>query len=262
MSGQPGGYPVSGQPGGYPTSTGQPGYPQSGGYPPAGGQAGGYPSHSGQSGGYPPAPGQGDRFAVPVSPGGYDSRYPGGGAPGYPTTRAYEAGRAPAAAPGTEWAPVGPVGGRRGNKGLIAALVALAVVVFGGGATAIYLLGREDPNDKVAGPEQTVTAPPSGDPTPSDDPVTESPAPQSSTDARFVKAGQCVKNEGSRQEPRLAITSCTAKTWKVLKRYDGMTTGEDDARKKCSKVEGYTDWYFFDSPLDVLDYVLCLNSVD
>ena len=282
-SGQPGGYPaVSGQPGGYPAVSGQPGgYPsvsgQPGGYPPVSGQPGGYPSGSyppGQPGGYPPVPGQPGGysapsspdagFTVPVSPGSYGDRYPAGGAGGYPAARAYEPGRAPAAPPGTEWAPVGPVGGRGGgSKGLIIALVALAVLVFGGGATAIYMLGQDEPGEKVTGQGQTATPAPSATRTPpSEKPVTSSPAPQSSTDARFVKAGQCVKNEGSRDEPRLAITSCSSKTWKVLKRYDGATTGEKDAREKCSKVEGYTDWYFFDSPLDVLDYVLCLKSVD
>ena len=37
------------------------------------------------------------------------------------------------------------------------------------------------------------------------------------------------------------------------------TTGEDDAQAKCKKVQGYTDWYFFDSALDLNDYVLCLK---
>jgi hypothetical protein len=37
-----------------------------------------------------------------------------------------------------------------------------------------------------------------------------------------------------------------------------VTSGEPDAVAKCAKVAGYTDWYFFNSELDALDFVLCL----
>ena len=40
----------------------------------------------------------------------------------------------------------------------------------------------------------------------------------------------------------------------------GATTGESDAERKCSKVTGYTNWFFYDSDLDDLDVVLCLKK--
>lgn len=49
------------------------------------------------------------------------------------------------------------------------------------------------------------------------------------------------------------------KTYEVLRRIDGATSGKKDAEAKCGKVAGYTDWYFFDSELDTLDFVLCLK---
>jgi hypothetical protein len=145
---------------------------------------------------------------------------------------------------------------------MIALLVALAVLVSAGGATAFYLLGR---NDKTNTTTQPSGGPTSGAPSgaPSGDASAEArpstPAPESSTDARFVKVGQCVKNEGGGGKPKLAITECAAKTYQVLERFDGATSGEQDAVTKCSKVEDYTDWYFFNSELDALDFVLCLK---
>ena len=74
-----------------------------------------------------------------------------------------------------------------------------------------------------------------------------------------MKKGQCVKNVGSTEKPQLQITKCAARTYEVLERFDTATTGEDDAQAKCKEVQGYTDWYFFNSPLDLNDYVLCLK---
>ena len=36
--------------------------------------------------------------------------------------------------------------------------------------------------------------------------------------------------------------------------------GRRDAERKCSKVTGYTKWFFYDSPFDDLDFVLCLKE--
>ena len=85
--------------------------------------------------------------------------------------------------------------------------------------------------------------------------------PAGSEDARFnVKEGDCVVNEGTDEEPEMRTTACTSGTYVVLKRIRGKTTGERDAEGKCSKVPGYTKWYFYDSPLDDLDFVLCLKE--
>jgi hypothetical protein len=55
------------------------------------------------------------------------------------------------------------------------------------------------------------------------------------------------------------IAGCAPSTYQVLRRVDGATSGEKDAEAKCAGVEGYTNWFFFNSELDTLDYVLCLK---
>ena len=86
------------------------------------------------------------------------------------------------------------------------------------------------------------------------------PQPRSSEDARFVAKGQCVRNEGTADKPEMKIVACASGTFEVLKRVDGRTTGEADAEAKCGKVANYTKWYFYDSELDSLDFVLCLRE--
>ena len=83
---------------------------------------------------------------------------------------------------------------------------------------------------------------------------------QGSEDARFVVVGQCVVNQGTNDQPAMRRTSCASGTYEVLKVLRGKTTGEKDAEAKCSKVPGYTNWYFYDSELDDLDFVLCLKK--
>ncbi|MFG1949608.1 hypothetical protein [Micromonospora sp. NPDC048830] len=140
------------------------------------------------------------------------------------------------------------------------AVLATLVVLLAGGSTAWYLLGRDDA-PPAAGP-----ALPSSDGVPEnaqDDstaPAPTGPAPESSADPRFVKVGQCVRNDGpTGGKPKLLIAPCAPRTYEVLRRFDGQTSGEKDAETKCAKVEGYTNWYFFDSQLDTLDFVLCLK---
>jgi hypothetical protein len=134
-------------------------------------------------------------------------------------------------------------------------VIVLAVLVCGGGAAAVWFVGRPDDTKAL---QTAATADPSVA-APSAQPTT-SPNAESSADARFVKKGQCVKNVGSTDDPKLEIAKCATKTYQVLARFDEATTGQVDAEKKCKDVEGYTDWYFFDSPLDLNDYVLCLKA--
>ncbi|WP_229399334.1 LppU/SCO3897 family protein [Micromonospora okii] len=149
---------------------------------------------------------------------------------------------------------------RRSRGALIGALVALVLLAGAGGAALWHLFGRDD------GPPAAAPALPSAGPLPEDPaasptaPAPTAPAPESSADPRFVKAGQCVRNEGATGgKPKLLIAPCGAKTYEVLRRFDGRTSGEKDAEAKCGKVKGYTNWYFFDSQLDTLDFVLCLK---
>jgi hypothetical protein len=69
-----------------------------------------------------------------------------------------------------------------------------------------------------------------------------------------------VRNQGTADTPEMKIVPCASGTYQVLKRIDGRTTGEADAESKCSKVPNYTKWYFYDSELDSLDFVLCLRE--
>jgi hypothetical protein len=140
----------------------------------------------------------------------------------------------------------------RRNTPIIALVVVLGLLILGGLATAGWLVQRS--GDPQAGASR--------EPTPAQSATTGSvPEPQSSEDARFVAKGQCVRNEGSADDsPDLKIVACASGTYEVLKRVDGRTTGEADAESKCSKVSKYTKWYFYDSELDSLDFVLCLRE--
>ncbi|HEX5596147.1 MAG TPA: hypothetical protein VFX61_09065 [Micromonosporaceae bacterium] len=171
----------------------------------------------------------------------------------------------------SNWATLEPPPKKKSNTPLIAFIVVLAMLVIGGGGVAFYLLtqdqGKKDvtadrtdppkPQDTEAGssgqptlPDETST--PSGDAT-----GTSSAAP---TSVRLVEVGQCVKNEGTNSKPKLVITECAPHTYEVLERIDGPTTGEEDAKKKCSKLSKYDNWYFFDDPLPELSFVLCLKK--
>ncbi|MET7748040.1 hypothetical protein [Micromonospora sp. NPDC005367] len=149
---------------------------------------------------------------------------------------------------------------RRRRRPLVVVLAVAVLLVLAGGS-ALYLLadGNESPS---------VAAPTSAAPTASADPDVPAPtgpataaAPESSADPRFVKVGQCVRDAGNTDgKPKLLITSCTSNTYEVLRRFDGTTSGEKDAEAKCGRVQGYTNWFFYDSELNTLDFVLCLKQ--
>lgn len=246
---------------------------------------GGYPEHSGwyQDGVYLPGAPSGEAYQDGAYPGGsYSGSYPGESYPGesyaegtYPGGT-YQAGARQAGAyPVREWAddpqadqvwepagaepPYWAAGGvppRRSGTAVrrLALVLGVALAICGAASATGYLLLRDEVTPPTSAPSPDPpkpSVPPTGDGT---------PLPQSSTDVRFVAVGQCVRNDGGTEDPKLTITPCAPRTYEVLERFDGPTTGKDDARSKCSAVPGYTDWYFFDSPLDVLDYVLCLKS--
>ncbi len=142
---------------------------------------------------------------------------------------------------------------RRRNTPIVALVVVLGLLICGGLGTTAWLLNQRDTanaNGGQAGLPTTV---------PATDDVAD-PQPRSSADARFVAKGQCVRNEGTPDRPEMTILPCASGTYEVLKRVDGRTTGEADAEEKCSKVDNYTKWYFYDSELDSLDFVLCLRE--
>ncbi len=146
---------------------------------------------------------------------------------------------------------------------MLAALGAVLMLVLGGG-TAFYLLGRDDEAPTtVAAPTRDPVAPTDAPAEDDDKPAPSTPAASSSTDPRFVGPGQCVRNDASNGgKPELVISDCAPKSYEVLRRFDGKTSGARDAEAKCAKVDGYTNWYFYDSELDSLDFVLCLKQRD
>jgi hypothetical protein len=133
---------------------------------------------------------------------------------------------------------------------MVALVVALGLLICVGLGTTGWLFKQR--NDEQKAKAQQTQSAPAGDPVVA--------APESSENARFVTEGQCVVNEGTREEPAMRQSVCTTGTYQVLKRINGKTSGEKDAESKCSKVAGYTQWYFFDSELDDLDFVLCLKE--
>ncbi|MBL7261444.1 LppU/SCO3897 family protein [Paractinoplanes lichenicola] len=136
------------------------------------------------------------------------------------------------------------------NTPIIALVVTLGVlIVIGLGTTAWLLNKRAETQRQQASPDVSASEQVAG------------PVPQGSEDARFyVKKGDCVVNEGTDDEPNMRVTPCTTGTYEVLAHFVGKATGEKDAERKCSKVSGYTKWFFYDSALDDLDFVLCLRE--
>ncbi|MEV4712062.1 hypothetical protein [Micromonospora sp. NPDC049374] len=151
--------------------------------------------------------------------------------------------------------PAPPPERRRGR--MLVVLAAVLVLVLGG-ATAFYLAGRDDETPTpVAAPTEEVASTPDAqdEETAPDDPA--------AADPRFVQVGQCVRNDAAAGgKPRLLLSECAPRSYEVLRRFDGKTSGERDAEEKCAAVDGYTNWYFYDSELDSLDFVLCLKQRD
>ncbi|MFC4018551.1 hypothetical protein ACFOW4_11445 [Micromonospora sp. GCM10011542] len=144
---------------------------------------------------------------------------------------------------------------------MLAVLAVVVLLLLAGGGTLWFLSGRDEPDPVAAPTESAVAVRPSAAADDPAAPAPSEPAPESSADPRFVKVGQCVRNESATgSKPKLLISGCAPKSYEVLRRIDGATSGEKDAEAKCAKVAGYTNWYFFDSELDTLDFVLCLKQ--
>jgi hypothetical protein len=159
--------------------------------------------------------------------------------------------------PAPVWLPPAPLPRRRGpGAPIVVLVVVLGLLICGGLGTTGYLLAHQtDDTDRAA--SATTTPAPAATTAAA---VDTAPEPQSSQDARFVTKGQCVRNEGTSDTPKMSIVPCGSGTYEVLARVEGRTTGEADAQAKCAKVRHYTKWYFYDSELDGLDFVLCLKE--
>ncbi|GAA0563217.1 hypothetical protein GCM10010172_53190 [Paractinoplanes ferrugineus] len=167
--------------------------------------------------------------------------------PQQPVSSSYQYAMPSDAAPPV-WEQTSPPSRSRRNTPIIALVVTLGLLICVGlGTTAWLLKTRNDKPTASASPSNAAAVP--------------GPAPKGSEDARFnVKKNDCVVNEGTDDVPEMKSTACVSGTYKVLERINGKTTGEKDAEGKCAKVSGYTKWYFYDSDLDDLDFVLCLKE--
>jgi hypothetical protein len=162
-------------------------------------------------------------------------------------------GAGPLNTPPPAWGRPVPPAPRKRNTPIVALVIVLGLLICGGlGTTAWLISGRDEPVNQGAQPTTPATTSQTNE-------VTD-PEPRSSEDARFVKKGQCVRNEGTADRPEMKIVACASGTFEVLKRVDGRTGGEPDAEQKCKAVTGYTKWFFYDSELDSLDFVLCLKE--
>ncbi|WP_025618062.1 LppU/SCO3897 family protein [Salinispora cortesiana] len=152
----------------------------------------------------------------------------------------------------------------RGRGPLVAVLSVVAFLTLGAGVGILWFRTGGDEGPATSGPDPAPNAAASlssAGPATSASPAPSVAAPDSSTNPRFVEVGQCVRNDGPADgKPELLITECGPQTYEVLLRVDGPTTGEEDAAAKCAAVGGYTNWFFFDSDLDTLDFVLCLKQ--
>ncbi|GAA2635961.1 LppU/SCO3897 family protein [Paractinoplanes durhamensis] len=169
--------------------------------------------------------------------------------PQQPVSSSYQHSPPPFDSGAPMWGQPPPPPPTKRNTPIIALVVTLGVLICIGLGTTAWLLKVRNDNKPQAGASPSTAA------------TNVGAVPHGSEDARFnVKKGDCVVNEGTDELPEMKATQCTSGTYEVLERINGKTTGEKDAESKCSKVTGYTKWYFYDSPLDDLDFVLCLKE--
>jgi hypothetical protein len=141
-----------------------------------------------------------------------------------------------------------PAGPPKRNTPIVALVVVLGLLIVAGLGTTGWLFKMQ--HDKAAKPTPSASVVATG-----------SNSTQGSDSARFTVAGQCVVNQGTSAHPDMRKSVCTTGTYDVLKVIKGPTTGEADAQKKCATVQGYTNWFFYNSDLDELDVVLCLKKL-
>lgn len=146
------------------------------------------------------------------------------------------------------WGP--PTGDRKRNTPIVALVVLLGLLIVAGLGAIGWLVKDQLAAKKGGQPKPSASA-------------TTGTAPATvagSEDARFATAGQCVQNLGTDDQPDMRKSVCASGTYRVLKVIKGKTNGAKDAESKCSKVTGYTNWFYYDSDLDDLDVVLCLKK--
>jgi hypothetical protein len=138
----------------------------------------------------------------------------------------------------------------RRNTPIVALVVVLGLLIVAGLGAIGWLVKDRIDSKAPSKPRPTASSATTNPPS----------SAQGSEDARFATAGQCVQNLGTDDQPDMRRSACTTGTYRVLKVFKGKSSGAKDAEGKCSKVPGYTNWFYYDSDLDDLDLVLCLKK--
>jgi hypothetical protein len=243
-------------------------------YGPPGGPYPGQPQDPWHQGGSSQDPyGQADPYG-----GGQQQQQPYGGGDGYNQPGGYQAGsgyndynQGQNEYPPTgynqggddQWgpppaAPPAPLRKKRSGP-LVLIVVILAVLLCGGAGAGIYYVATKSDNKTNAGgtkPTNGPTGQATGNATtgaPSAQPSQTSAKPGSAIQS--AQAGDCFINTGTSKKPVMQKTDCSTKnSFTVLKRIDSTTDVT-----KCKGVDGYTHDFFFDSPDNTKDFVLCLK---
>ena len=142
--------------------------------------------------------------------------------------------------------------------GLVALLGVLALLVFGGVGIGFYLLNDDDPKNEAGSTHhqhlRRSRAPAAAGRRAARRPAPAAPRP---TPASPTK-GKCLVNKGNAKKPVMEITTCAprhVRGARPLRRHEGLRR-----QVRRGKVPGYEFYYFFDSDLDTLDFVLCLKK--
>ncbi|GAA3229364.1 hypothetical protein ACFO1B_25975 [Dactylosporangium siamense] len=198
--------------------------------------------------GQPPQWGQ-----QPQSGGPYGGNYPQTGTYQQP---AYGQPPGPAQGGTQQWGPPVAPPRRRGAGGTVALVVIIVLVLCGAGGFGIWYVTKDKKSSPTTTSPTTKTstsAKPSGSAAPSGA-SSSAPGGVQAGDAKTVKVGECLVNQGTPQAPKMVKATCAPATFEVLKRIPNTTD-----KSKCNGVTGYTHDYFYDSTLDSEDFVLCLK---
>jgi hypothetical protein len=147
---------------------------------------------------------------------------------------------------------------RRGKAGLIAVVVLAVVVLGGGGGFAAWYVTS---HNRGADPNASNTAAARAS--------TGAPAVSASFDPHDIKEGDCIVNKGSLTKPLVALSSCSAGSFKVVRKVRGAlikenASGEFDAEttsiSACAGIR-FESWYGYKDVVDdKKDLFFCLTN--
>ncbi|WP_327007270.1 hypothetical protein OHA72_08410 [Dactylosporangium sp. NBC_01737] len=136
----------------------------------------------------------------------------------------------------------------------MALVIVLVLLLCGGGAAGIWYVLK----DNKTTPTTTSPTPKASTSTKSSSSAAPSGAASSAGvqpgDAKTVKVGECLTNQGTADVPRMVKTACAPTTFEVLKRFEGTSDKE-----KCNSVTGYTHNYFYKATPESFSFVLCMK---